>query len=318
MEINNWDIIAKDLAQETSAEEKSFINDLRKKDPKFDLDYSDSEKIWNSINKTPTSFDKERIIYIRDSKIKRAEKKHRGIIISAYIKYAAIFIGLLSIFFFAYDDITSQEFINAETAETHIFPDGSKITMQNGAVVSYNNSLIMGFNRDVNIVKGTAFFEINKYEGKKFIVKTKDYCIKVWGTKFVVNCAESVTRVTLNEGKIELEDYAVEGIANIMMKPGEEVVFGAGMSKPIKQSVNANVANYWTQKSLDFDNYSLSDLKQIFRIYYHKELIIEEGEVQMSNVGGSAPVDDVELIVKALSKVFKKELILNEDSIILK
>jgi len=318
MKTNTWNIIAKDLAGETNASEKAYIEKLRASDSQFDLAYSDSEKIWNNISAPQIDFNKERIVQLRDSKIKRAKLGRKNRFISESLKYAAIFIGVAIAAFFTYNDLTRQTIITAETSKNILLPDGSQITMLDNAVISYNNSLILGFRRNVSITEGSAYFEIAKSKGDDFIVNTLDYSITVLGTKFIVSEEDNTTSVTLDEGKIELSDYCISGIDNITMKPGERIIFGDKMDSPTKELINANVSKFWMQERLEFDKYSLQDLKEIFKEYYGKELLVNEGDIQINAVGGSAPVDDVELIVKALSKVFNKEFIILDDSIILK
>ena len=318
MKINNWDIIAKDLAGETSLEEKQIILNLRDTNSQFDAAYSDSEKIWKGLQMPRSDFDKNRMKFIIDAKIKSAEKNRFNKIVSSSIKYAAIFIGLLMLSVFVYNDITHQEIYTADNYDIITLPDGSRITLNNDAEISFNKSLILGFTREVNIIKGSAYFEITKKKGENFIVNTDNYDIEVLGTKFIVDNNKEETSVVLDEGRIKIFDYCVQGIDNIEMVPGEKVVFGRNMDQPTHNKENPAISKYWMQSRLEFDNYSLDDLKVIFREYYNKELILYNTNVELSRIGGSAPVDDVDLIVKALSKIFKKELIIKQDSIIIK
>ncbi|MCK5845854.1 MAG: FecR domain-containing protein [Bacteroidales bacterium] len=318
MKDNNWDIIAKDLAGETNDIEKAMVIDMRNSDSHFNSAYIDSEIIWNSISKPNMFFDKKRIVYIRDKKILKAKKQKANRIIAKALQYAAVFIGLLAAILFTYNDITKEIILTADNSKNILLPDGSEITLNSDAVISYNNSFLLGFNRRVNIIEGSAYFDISKQKGDNFVVNTENYNIEVLGTKFTVESSNYNTVVTLNEGRIKLCEYSAIGVDDIIMLPGDEVTFGNKMTKPNKRIVNTNVTNYWMKTRLDFDDYSLEDLKLIFRTYYNKELVLNESEVQYSNIRGSAPTDDVELIVKALSRVFKKELVIKEDSIIIK
>ncbi len=318
MKNTNWEIIAKNLAGETTKEEDAMITKMRNEDLKFDLAYLDSKKIWNTLNKPKYSFNKKRIVFIRDQKIKQAKSQYAKRFIAKAIQYAAVVVGLLVAVLFTYNDLNSEVVYTTDNSKNVVLPDGSTIILNNDAIISYNNSLIMGFQRRVKIIEGSAYFSIAKQQGENFVVNTENYDIEVFGTKFNVSNDDDITTVTLDEGKVRLCEYSAVGIDNITMLPGDEVSYGVHMPQPVLCKVNSNVSKYWMKSRLEFDQYSIEDLKEIFKKYYNKELILDGTDIQMSKVGGSAPTDDVELIVKALSKIFKRELIIRKDSIILK
>jgi hypothetical protein len=51
--------------------------------------------------------------------------------------------------------------------------------------------------------------------------------------------------------------------------------------------------------------------------YYGKNLVINNNEIKINKIGGSAPADDINLIIKGLSVVLKQDLIVRNDSIII-
>ncbi len=315
----NWNLIAKHLAKETNEAEAIKINILIETNDEFRAAYSDSSKLWFGIKKTPTVFDKKRIEYLREHRIKQANKQEQRLKIQRFYKYAAIFIGFLIGISFMYYDINNTKNYDITNTKngTLLLPDGSEIALNEKAIISYNNSLIMGFSREVRILTGSAFFNITKKNGKRFIVKTDNYNIEVLGTKFNVDNSIKETCVVLDEGKIILNNYCKDNIAQIELHPGEKIVFGTDFNKPQLEKVNTEVSKYWMKSKLYFDKYSLSDLKIIFKEYYGKQLIINNDKVVINKIGGSAPTDDINLIIKGLSIVLKQDLINRNDSIII-
>lgn len=314
-----WNLIAKHLAKETDESEDRKISSLIEVNEEFSLAYNDSSRLWGGLKISATKFDRKRIEYLRDHKIRRANNKQRKIVLQRFLSYAAIFIGLLIGVLFVYNDLKSTKSYSLSNTENGIInlPDGSKITLNKEAVVSYGNSFLKSFNREVRILSGCAFFEISKQEGNSFIVKTDNYDIEVLGTKFNVDNSTAKTTVVLEQGKIQLNNYCKTGIKSMELKPGDMAVFGSKFDNPKLKKVNTEVSKYWMKSKLDFDDYSLNDLKTIFKDYYGKDLVINNANIHINKVGGSAPADDISLIIKGLSIVLKKDLINRNDSIII-
>lgn len=310
-----WNLLAKHLAKENNElEEQEFLS-LIGTDVEFKNAFNDSSRLWGELKNDRTDFDRKRIEYLRDQKIKLKSKNKRNKIITLVSRYAAIVIGVLVGVSLLYNDINST--ITYAESGIVVLPDGSKINLDKNSAIMYNNSIIKGFDREVKVLAGNVFFDISKQNGDNFIVKTGNFDIEVFGTKFNVSNSATKTSVVLVEGKILLNNYSKSGISNLELKPGDEVVFGYNFTEPQLRKVNTEVSKFWMKSKLDFDKYSLQDLKTIFVEYYGKNLVINNDEIKINKIGGTAPADDINLIIKGLSVVLKQDLIVRNDSIII-
>ena len=316
MKESNWELIAKHLASETSLVEEEQVTQLLKTDPEFKVEFESSKKIWDNINIPHHNFDERRITALRDQKIADNNKKR---IMRSTLKYAAIFIGFVMGALFIYHDYNSTITVIAEN-ENRLelnLPDGSNILMQKDAIVTYRNSLLFAFDREVSI-QGQAFFNISKSKENNFIVHTNDFDIEVWGTKFDVNTTSKGSQVVLTEGKISLDGFNDKTINTTILAPGQMASIDHTNKQLKLKSVNTDIYTVWAKNQIDFANFSISELGEIFKIHYGKTLIVETDESLDHTIGGSAPTDNIDLIIKGLSLVLSREIIHKNDTIIIK
>jgi ferric-dicitrate binding protein FerR (iron transport regulator) len=308
----HWQLIAKHLAKETSSKEEEELKRLTETDAEFAKALSDARELWDGSEIENRKFDKERIIKLRDEKIRAA----RRFGIRRILAYAAVITGLIIGAFFLFTNDSATITITAGDSKPldYVLPDGSSVTLAPGASVSFCES----FDRKVKLIEGESFFSVKKAGGKQFTVITGDYNIKVVGTKFDVTTDNLKTRVVLAEGKVILDNFDNKNYKNIVMKPGDKISYNR-RSGLIKHSVvNPAVYYLWKEKRIHFNEFSMKDISEIFRIYYHKTLIINDDQTAGRRLGGSAPTDDINLIIKGLSEVLHRNITQSNDTIIIK
>ncbi len=319
MKEENWQLLAKLMAKETNADEDNKARRLLDSDKKFQRAFFAIEEIWSEIKTEQNSFDKERIIELIEKQISRNKRINSYFSISRILKYAAIFIGIIVGVYVITSNLNKTSVVTANNniIENYSLPDGSTITLNQGATIQYSTSFITGFNREVTITKGEAFFEISKISGKGFTVHTPDYDVNVLGTKFNINIDRINTSIVLTEGSVILDNLTNSNI-EMEMIPGELVsCTHDGKSLPLKETVNTTVYTLWTEHKLQFKNFTMKDMEEVFRKYFNKTLIINDKYIEKVKLGGSAPIDDLNLILEGLSSVLNRKIVLINDSIII-
>ncbi len=316
MKDNNWELIAKHLAKETNSEENELVINLKQNDAEFSKEYSTAEEMLSAISYSKTKFDKERIYKLIEKKINKNEYRLK---LNKAVRYAAIIIATLLILGGLFIDLTHTKTITSNNGnlKTYILPDGSIVHLHQGAEIQISDSKILDFNRKVHIIKGEAYFEITKINGKGFIVVTPDYNINVLGTKFDVNCNKEKTDVVLTEGKILLNKFDKKTIGDIVLEPGDMISYDKSLNKANYKQVNPNIYSLWMEDKMEFKQFSISELAKVFRIYFNKTVIIKDEEIAKKRIGGSAPSDDFDLILKGLSNVLHRKIIHQNDTIII-
>jgi len=317
MQERHWEIITKHLSNEATDEETKFIFQELRDDDKFKKEYDEISVLWNSLTANKRSFDKERILKLIAKKISINKKQKQKRILLASFKYAAIFIGLVVITSFVINDLNSTKIVlnNTNKIQEIKLPDNSILYLNKNAKIEYGNSTIIRFNREINL-EGEAFFEIAKSKNNKFIVHTPDFDINVLGTKFNVRTYDKNQSVVLTEGKIRLNNFQ-NYETDIILRPGEVLRYSKENNGFIYYSVNTKIYTSWLNNKLEFDSFSLNELAELIQLRYNKKLIIQNSEIAEKRISGSAPSDDLNLIIQALETILNTKIIQNENKLII-
>lgn len=143
--------------------------------------------------------------------------------------------------------------------------DGSEITTFRDAtfeVVAMNEEL-----REVRLLSGKAFFDIERDESRPFIIHTEHATVKVLGTSFLINADEADTEVCVESGLVELVKADDEALS-VKLEKGEMGHISEA-NKGIIKKPNENV-NYlaWKTKILTFKNSEMTEVKQVLEEVY--------------------------------------------------
>jgi len=317
MQEQYWNITTKYLSNEASKEETEFLFKEMKTNKELKAEFDKTKKLWQSLSNKQKEFDAKRMKKLIDFKISINKKQKRNKFINASLKYAAIFISIILLSFLVRNDLQSTKVIVNSTKQIQkiTLPDNSIISLNSNAKLEYNNSTLKEFNREAKI-EGEAFFEIKKSEGKEFIVHTPDFDINVLGTKFNVRTYNKEQSVVLTEGKVLLNSFTNKD-SEIIMHPGEIVEYSKENSTFILHEINTKIYTSWLNHKLEFDNFSLDELAELVKLRYNKNLIISNKEIAERRISGSAPSDDINLIVKALETILKIEIEQKENQLLI-
>ncbi len=149
------------------------------------------------------------------------------------LKIAAIFIITLTIGYFSYNYLSSddQEWIAEQT--NFYLPDSSVVTLNTDSKIRFTGET---WNEERNVeLKGEAYFKVKK--GSEFNVKTEQGLVSVLGTEFSVKDWNNYYEVTCFSGKVKVttENNAVLLKPNTtfrMVDDKEEQFTDPGKSEP--------------------------------------------------------------------------------------
>lgn len=147
-------------------------------------------------------------------------------------------------------------------------PDGTEVVLNSSSSLRYP-SRFADDKREVKLV-GEAFFSVAKDE-KKFIVGTLNNSkIVVHGTEFNVEAYKGsrTVQTTLVSGKVSFS-YVNNGRRNnVMMIPGQKVIYDIVREKVVVKEVNVDVETCWKDGCLIFRNTPFEDiLKSLSKRY---------------------------------------------------
>jgi len=225
-----------------------------------------------------------------------------------FLKVAAIFIGLLlvgaSVYYYSQSLSVSIQNNTAGLMELTL-PDGSEITLDKNAELSYRNSFTGHFRREVNM-SGRVFFHVSKDASHPFRVNSGDVTVVVLGTRFTVNELNDHIQVFLTEGKVRVESGKTKETV-LISHPGDQVIT-TKKGRLLQNRVNAALYASWTSNRIHFNNCTVSEVVQFLDDSYGVRVHISNKNALNRRLYGSAPADDEQLIIEALSQIIQTDI----------
>ncbi|HQS53357.1 MAG TPA: FecR domain-containing protein, partial [Daejeonella sp.] len=219
------DLLIKYLLRETSPEEDIELSRWLAEDPENRNEFARFELIWNESKKLgqKSTVDPEAAWMRFKEQIPDAGPK--AVIRPVYnrlgwLRIAAVLFIIAGAWSFylilgqnGYDTISSGQMVRTE-----VLPDGSKVTLNKNAVLSYKKDF-KGNMRNVKLEKGEVFFDVSPDKAKPFIIDADQVNIRVLGTSFNVKKNSDLTEVIVESGlvRVSLKDQQIE------LKKGEKV-----------------------------------------------------------------------------------------------
>jgi ferric-dicitrate binding protein FerR (iron transport regulator) len=223
--------------------------------------------------------------------------------LNLWLKIAAVFIGLVAIGISLnhYNNSLFFEYTNLTAGIVEIsLPDGSLVTLDKNAAISYKNNWLNGFNRKIEL-SGRAYFQIERDISHRFVVKTTNTMVEVLGTKFTVSDNFGKMQVILNEGKIRV----ISGKTNktyLLTNQGEQLIIDSDGADR-QMVINKNLYFSWLDDKLNFNNCKVSETLGFLSDSYNLNLEMKDQDALSKHLFGSAPSDNPQLIIEAIAKI---------------
>jgi transmembrane sensor len=199
-----------------------------------------------------------------------------------------------------------------------ILPDQSVVYLNGNSKLSFKKRWLNFQDREVK-VEGEAFFSVqHKLNNQKFFVRmTNHSSVEVLGTEFNIQNRDNDTKVTLNSGKIKFHigDNQDENKKTILMKPGELIEYESSSNSLTKKIVEAEIHSSWKNSKLIFEKTELKEIVNLIKNTYGLNIKLNDPELFKMKVSGSAPSQNIDILVRGLSEIFELKLIVKGDSL---
>ncbi|WKB80628.1 FecR family protein [Cellulophaga lytica] len=255
-------LIAKSTKQKTSAKEEKLLHTFFKK--MYDKSGWDTNKMGNAT-------------FIKDdirSKIVLKETKSTK---TNIYKYAAITVTILTLggILLSTYKTNQPSFVTVNTGaviDSVFLADGSTIYLAPGSSFSYPNTFT-NTTREVNLIKGNAFFNIAKNPNKPFIINSGDLVTKVLGTSFHIGLQKKESKVSVVTGKVQVNYKNNQQ----QLVSGQEAV--ATNNSLRKQKSSVLMTSNWYTKDLNLTEVSLKETLDLLEIKYNVKSAIKNENV---------------------------------------
>ncbi len=328
--IPNYDLFAKYFARETNTHETKELDDwvCESADNKktFDRMYflwmqSAKKEIEQKVESNLAWEKLQNRIHTPQKELKIVKKEQ-----SIFLKTAKNFLKVAAVLFIGYtigyfvDNYSSEpEYLSQETlADTVnvLLADQTSVKLNKNSKLTYPDK----FKNDERKVKlkGEAYFEVTHNKEKPFIVETEIALIKVLGTSFNVKTYDTINKVTVQSGKVELSRLDSKGEKLILTK-GETGVINSKTGDIIREinTIENEASLYWLDKKLEFKKTELYVVVETLSKVFNVEIILANELIKFCPL--DAPFENMSLdeILDVIKLSFNLEIEKNENQIIL-
>lgn len=282
-------------------EEKEVVNWL-KKDKQNMQEYVALHKlydmnVWYEAKKT--------------NKQKLSDTKYRRIIVYL-MGAAAIFFFAFGISYFLFYKRTTGDIImqtmyvpSGQRAEITL-TDGTKVWLNAKTTFIFPNKFTSG-NREVQL-DGEGYFDVTSNASQPFIVKTKQYDVKAYGTEFnVIAYSEwSFFETALINGSVEV--VSTQSAEKVLLKPNQRMRTEnlLGFADENRNHVATTLIDnpdyfLWRDGLISFDDETVEVILNRMRLYFDIDIEVENKDIlDYTYTGKFRMKDGIEHILKVL------------------
>ena len=218
---------------------------------------------------------------------------------------------------------------NGSRSKMTELPDGSKVWLNAGSKLTYDNS----FNNTIREVKltGEAYFDVVKNASKPFIVNTASAKVKVLGTTFNVRCYPEDNKIetSLIHGRVEVtlkkrpderwilrpneklvllnEDVTVPDLKEKIVEKKKTSSVPLIVLKPLSYQEGETVAveAAWAYNKLSFKDESFLEVANKMARWYDLSFVFKNEELKTLLIYGSFAKETIHQAMEALQYSFK-------------
>jgi transmembrane sensor len=272
------ELLIKFLLKETTEAESITVQNWLDASPNNATYFLQFEKIWNS-SKTLSG---QSQINEDDAWLRFKQKTNNSTITRQlkpkynWLKVAAVFV-LIAAGWSLYNIVRPVSYINltaGNTVITKILPDGSELTLNKNARISYANNFKR--NRSIHLQQGDVFFNVAHDKAKPFVIDIDKVSVLVVGTSFNIKHLANQTEVIVETGIVKV----TLGKDQINLQKGEKVVIYSSTDKLIKEQNTDQLYNYYRSKEFIANNTPLWRMVEVLNEQYSTNIIINDPAIK--------------------------------------
>ena len=218
----------------------------------------------------------------------------------------------LTIFLYSTADHNIEvQVASGEKVKEVLLPDGSRVWINHASSISYPKEF--GPESRNLILKGHAFFEIEKNPSKPFLVETDGLVVKVLGTSFdVYNFKDESSAISVESGKVEVSHS--DSDSKIVLLANERSIYDSGQGRLVKTTFDSETILAWRNNVLHFENLQLGQaIKQIER-KYGVHIICTDPELLGIRIRASYTVEPLDSVLTDLAFMTNFDFEKNENN----
>lgn len=299
------DLITKKLSGDITPEEVQQLDNWLAQNPENEHLYEDLAQVWANTSHYQESYQpdaaqgfarfsqslanatQQSSPPVKELKHKSSRRSFGMIGIAATV--AILFVAGYFLLFNQPKD-TNVVVATTNTTQTVTLPDGSTVSLNKNSELSYNKK----FDTRIVNLKGEAFFEVTKQNGKPFSILSNGTKTEVLGTSFNIKASEQNqdVEVTVLTGKVAVS-LEKEPKKKVLLVPGDKAVYQPKTALIKKEKSSNKNFLAWKTLRLAFDNNTLKNIIPELEKLYQIKIVL--GNEKMLNCRFTGTFDNVKL-----------------------
>ncbi|MXV16324.1 FecR family protein [Hufsiella ginkgonis] len=201
---------------------------------------------------------------------------------------------------------------SAATVRTEILPDGSEITLNKNASLSYQTRF-SGNRRNIKLNKGEVFFKVAPDRKKPFVIASGNTTVTVVGTSFNVKYRNDQTEVIVETGIVKVRN----GDNEVLLHAGERALAGKGINLAAQKNPD-QLYQFYRSRVFIAHNTPLSRIVEVLNENYDARIRVADPEKAALEITTTLNDENLDHILEILALTLKLTVVKEGDEIILK
>lgn len=300
------DLIAKYLSGNATTEEKDALTDWMTEDEEHQAFFQEVSQLWEDSSELPApklpelaaQWQRFESDVLQEAPASEPKGKMRKLGNWRWAAAAAILLPLaIATWLFTRPEAAPPQWAEVRTEADEIknisLPDGSSIALNENSSISYPAD----FEERRVRLKGEAFFDVTKQNGKTFTIDNGNSRTTVLGTSFNIRAYpdEDQVEVTVITGKVAVANAQ----DSILLVPGEKAQTSETGSIQ-KMTSNSQNEIAWKTKQLSFKDAQLGEIFVHLENYFDVEITCKNKAILDCHYSGKYKNPDLEEILQAI------------------
>lgn len=312
------ELLIKFLLNETSEAESGLVCDWIAASPENLNHYNQFEKIW----KASKNLAADRPIDVEQawsSFRQKATGVSKPVVkplnpLAKWSRIAAVFTLVLGAWL-AYTVLKPEhykEILAGNTVKTELLPDGSELTLNKHASISYAEDF--KDNRHLKFQKGSIFFNVAHDKSRPFVIDIDEVAVTVVGTSFHIRHLGSETEVIVESGIVRVSRNGEE----LELRQREKVLIAETTAELIKARNTDQLYNYYRSQLFIAEGIPLRKLTSTLNEAYNVNIQIPDEQLAAEPIYTTLKAEDgLAENIKTICRTLDLKASMNKDQILL-
>jgi transmembrane sensor len=157
-----------------------------------------------------------------------------------------------------------------------------RVSLADGSMMTLNTATrarvhLSDHQRDVDLLRGEAVFDVAKDPRRPFVVRTRDVIVQAVGTVFVVRSFDQEIDVTVTEGAVDVRDSSGSAPGQRVLA-SELAIIGRSRAINVSSISPAQVERHlvWQEGMLSFDGESLAEAVSEINRHNTRKIVLDD------------------------------------------